>query len=80
MMDIQEREVCIGDFIEYALKIGLLLDVNEPTSFKLGMMINMNMINLVIDTSSNGFDLHSELQSYEKERICTVILLQSWVK
>ena len=40
MMNIQQRDLYMHDCVKCSFNIGLHLDVCEPVSFKLGMMLD----------------------------------------
>ena len=48
IINIQERELCLLDFIKYAFNIGLHQDICELICFKLGMMQYMIKLNSII--------------------------------
>ena len=65
-INIQERELCVRDFVKYTFNTGLNRDTCEPISFKLYMQY---------DFSLNDLDHHSRSQCHGKARTCAVILL-----
>ena len=74
--NIQGRDLCLHDFIKYAINIVHCWDTCKPIYFKLGMMLHTTKLYSLISVGINSLFT----QGHRRARTCVVILLKSCIK